>query len=127
MVAASYFPSYVTARILHIGDFFARIEGTISINFILAGLTKIAICLMAATKGIARLFGLKSHRQIVVPVSSLVLALCAIVYNNIMEMFDFIRFYQVYAIPFQIIIPLIIWIAAEVKSRRKPAAEKHPA
>lgn len=118
MMAAEYFPSYTTARIIGVGDFLTRIEGSISMNFILAGLTKIALCLIAAAKGIARLFGLKS-RAVLAPVASLTLALCAIVYENIMQMFDFLRFYQYYAIPFQFVIPLIVWITAEIKSKNK--------
>jgi spore germination protein KB len=56
------------------------------------------------------------------PVALLFLALSAIIYKNTMEMFDFISVYQFYAIPFQIIIPLAVWIAAEIKARAKRKA-----
>lgn len=119
MLSAEYFPSYTAARVINVGDFFTRIEGTISMNFILAGITKITLCLLAASKGAARLFGIRDYRQIVLPVSLFALALCAIVHKNAMEMFDFLSVYQYYVIPFQIVIPLAVWVAAEIKSRRQ--------
>lgn len=122
MVRAEYFPSYSTARILHIGDFLTRIEGTITMNFIVTGIVKIALCLTAASKGIAKLFNIQNHRQIILPVGLLALALCAIIYKSAMEMFGFLKYYQIYAIPFQIMIPGAAWIMAEIKTRKKRAA-----
>ena len=124
LVGASYFASYMTVRLINIADFFARIEGFISMNFILAGIIKITVCLLAAAKGTARLFGVSNYRKLVLPVSLLAVALSAIVYQNVMEMFDFLRFYTYYAVPFQVIIPLAVWIAAEIQTRRKKAAQQ---
>lgn len=119
MSSAEYFPSFVTARILNVGDFLSRIEGSISMNFILAGITKISVCLLVAAKGTAALFHTQDYKRMLFPVGSLALALCAIVYNDIMEMFNFLPVYGIYVIPFQIIIPLIIWITAEISSRNR--------
>ncbi len=120
MVGASYFPSYTTARILTLGDFLSRIEGTITMNFLLSGIVKIAVCLHAGAKGIAKLFNIDVYKNMLMPASMLALALCAIVYKSAMEMFGFLKYYQFYAIPFQILIPLLVWIAAEIKVRREP-------
>lgn len=117
MMQYSYFPSYITARIINLGDFLSRIEGTISVNFILAGVTKVTVCLLAATKGISYLLNLKNQQTLLMPVGLWMLALCAIVYDNAMDMFSFINIYQFYAIPFQFLLPLIIWIASEIKGR----------
>lgn len=122
MVNAEYFPSYSAVRIISVGDFLARLEGSIAMNFILAGIIKISVCLIVASKGAASLFGIKNYRDILMPVSLLVAALCAIVYNNVMDMFDFLKIYQFYAIPFQILIPVTIWIAAEIKVHKKKRA-----
>jgi len=125
MISSNYFPSYTTARIVNVADFLSRIEGTISLNLILAGLVKITVCLMAASKGTARLFGIQDYRQVVMPVGLIALALCAIVYQNTMEMFAFIRFYPYYTLPFQIILPLVIWLAAEIKTRSHKKRKSH--
>jgi len=119
MLQADYFPSYTAARIVRVADFLSRIEGSISMNLILAGIVKITLCLLAASKGTARLIGLEDYRQIVLPVGLIVLALCTVLYKNIMEMFDFVRFYPYYALPFQVILPILVWIAAEIRTRKQ--------
>lgn len=124
MAGAKYFPSYTAARVIGFGEFLTRIEGSITMNFVLAGVTKITVCLLAASKGAAHLLGYKDYRQIIVPVALLVLALCAIVYHNAMEMFAFLPTYSFYALPFQLFIPLLVWIVAEIKHRRKKGVAK---
>jgi spore germination protein KB len=118
MVSTSYFPSFVAARIINIGDFFARVEGFISMNFILSGVFKISVCLFAATTGIAKLAGITNSKRFILPVSMLMMAFCQIVYSNITEMFAWFNIYRFYAIPFQIILPLLLWILAEIKAKK---------
>lgn len=119
MVEASYFPSYTAARTIDIGNFLTRIEGSISLNFIITGFTKVTTCLLAASHGIAKLFSIKSHNRMIVPAALLMITLGDIVYNNLMGTFAFNEIYAFYAAPFQILIPFIVWITAEVKSRKK--------
>ncbi len=119
MMGAEYFPSYVAARVINLGDFLSRIEITIGMNLILAGIVKISLCLLTATKGVARLFGVNDYRRLVMPMALMTVALCAIVYKSTMEMFAFLPVYQYYALPFQVAIPLIVWILAEVKNRKQ--------
>lgn len=121
VLGAEAFPSYVAVRIISIGDFIARIEGSIAMNLILAGIIKISVCLLATTKGIAKLFGIDNYRNILFPISLTAVALAVILYKSAMEMFSFINIYQYYAIPFQILIPVLVWIAAEIKVRRQKA------
>jgi spore germination protein KB len=97
----------------------SRIEIVIGMNFVLAGIVKITLCLLAAAKGTARLFGIGDYRRLVMPMGLLMVALCAILYKNTMELFSFLPVYQYYALPFQVVIPMIVWIAAEVKARRQ--------
>ena len=118
-IDAVIFPSFTATRIIEVGDFFSRIEGVISMNFLLTGVVKISLCLLAAAKGTARLFGINDYRRMVMPVGILVVALCAVVYENTMQMFSFLPIYQYYAIPFQMIIPLIVWITAEIKAKKQ--------
>ena len=123
LMQALYFPSFVAARLIKIGDFLQRIEGTISMIFILAGTAKTSVCVLAAAKGTAALFNIKSYRQLVVPVALLVLAVSAIAFENMMEMFGFMMYYQYYAMPFQFGIPIVLWITAELKKERIKNAE----
>jgi spore germination protein KB len=125
MVKASYFPSFTTARVIQVGDFLSRIEGSISMNFLVSGITKITLCLMVASKGLAHIFNIEDYRRILAPVALLMMALCATVYKNTMEMFGFLKYYRIYAFPFQVVIPVLIWIFAEFYRRRHraPAAQ----
>lgn len=115
---AEYFPSYSAVRIIHVADYLMRTEGSIAMNFVFTGITKITVCLFAASKGLASLFGIKDYKQMAMPAGLLSLALCVTLYKSIMEMYGFLKVYQYYAAPFQILIPLIIWITAEIKIKR---------
>jgi spore germination protein KB len=114
-----YFPSYIAARIIDVGDVLTRIEGTISMNFIISGLTKISLCLLVAAKGIAHLLGVSNYRRILIPVSVLALAISVTLYTSAMEMFAFINVYPYYAMPFQVFIPILVWLLAEIKIKRQ--------
>jgi spore germination protein KB len=122
MMKAAYFPSYVTARIINISDVISRIEGMVSMNYILSGLAKATLCLLVAAKGAASLFGAGDYRKMVMPVGCFGLALSAVVSKNAMEVFSFLKVYPYYAVPFQTGIPLIVWIAAEVRARKAAKA-----
>lgn len=123
MMEDSIFPSYVMARVIEVGGFLARIEGSISSNFLFAGIVKISICLLAAAKGLSSMFNLSDHKPMVVPVGMLMLMLCAILYKNTMEMVAFFDYYPYYAFPFQVIIPLIILVAGEIHNRKQKNKE----
>jgi hypothetical protein len=53
----------------------------------------------------------------------LMMAFCEIVYTNITEMFEWFNIYRFYAIPFQIILPLLLWILAEIKAKKAARGE----
>lgn len=119
MMEISFFPSYVTVRILEIGDFLARIEGSISSNFLLAGIVKISVCILSAARGISSLFKLGHYQLMVLPVGMVAMAICTALYTNTMGMFSFLSYYPYYAFPFQVVIPLAVWIAGEVYTRKQ--------
>jgi spore germination protein KB len=119
VVSVEYFPSYSAVRIISLGDFISRIEGSISINFMLAGVTKIALCLIVASRGIASLFGIRDWRTLVAPAGLMAVALAQILYKSTMEMFAFIDYYGLYAILFELAIPLLLWTVSELRSRKQ--------
>lgn len=123
VMSSSYFPSYVAARIISIGDFLSRIEGSISVNFILAGITKITLCLIVASRGLARLTGVSDWRNMVFPAGFAAFALALILYDDTMQMYAFILYYPYYALPFQVVLPFLAWILSEVRARRKKNAQ----
>ncbi len=114
----SYFASYSSTRLINIGNFLQRIEVTVSIVFITSAFIKCCVCLSAFTTGVASIFNIKDYHRIAAPLGLLMAIFSITVYKSTMEMFEWAaKFYVYYAIPFQIIIPVIIWITAEVKTR----------
>lgn len=114
-----YFPSYEAVSRISIGEFLQRIEVTVSVVFIFCVFAKTTVCLLAVCKGIEKVFKLKNYRSIVIQVGLLMIYLSYIIYDNIMEMVDWaINVYPYYAFPFQVIIPVTIWIVAEVKNKK---------
>ncbi|MDR2932938.1 MAG: endospore germination permease [Oscillospiraceae bacterium] len=113
-----YFPNYKAASLVQIGTFLERIEAFLAFFYILAGVSKISAGLIGASRGVAKLFNLPSYNFIVLPVGMSVVAFSAILFHGIIEQFDFMKIYPLYVIPFQLIIPIVIWITAEIKAKR---------
>ncbi len=118
MMLAEYYPSYIAVRVIKLGDVLSRVEGLISMIYILAGLIKAAVCMMCAAKGISSLFGVKDYRRLVMPVALIGLAISAIIYRDSMELVAFFKPYSFYMLLFGVLIPLIIWVTAEVKAKK---------
>ena len=115
-----YFVSYTVISLINIGDFIQRIEASVAVIFLLAGLVKISICLLSASIGIDRLFNLGNYRQIVAPIGLLTMVTSCFLFKSTMELFEWTAdVYKYYAFPFQVILPLGIWITAEIKTKRK--------
>lgn len=123
-----YFPSYAAVSLVNIGDFLQRIEVTVSVVLLFAGFVKISICLLAAGRGVDYLFKAGNYRQLVAPVGLLMMVTSCFIYQNIMEMMKFaFKVYRYYAFPFQVILPVIIWIGAEIKARKAKISTKKSA
>jgi spore germination protein KB len=85
-----------------------------------------------ASKGTARLLNDDDYRPYVAPLGLLKVALASIVYKNYFQMVDFISVYTVYALPFELIIPLALCIVAEIKfivknKKKQGGAQPEPA
>ncbi|WP_010244520.1 GerAB/ArcD/ProY family transporter [Acetivibrio cellulolyticus] len=119
MLGSFYFPSYETVSQTSIGDFIQRIEVTVSIVFVFGVLIKSSICLLVACKGIGKFFKLNDYRSIVIQTGLLMIYFSYTAYDNIMEMkYWAFKVYQYYAFPMQVILPIIIWIFAEIKVKK---------
>jgi len=121
-----YFPSYSAVSRISIGDFVQRIEVTVAFVFVVGAFIKATVCLFAASYGISKIFNLHDYRSIVIQTGLLMIYFSYTIYGNIMEMRNWaFKVYPYYAFPFQVIIPLIIWIIAEIKVRKNRAKLKN--
>lgn len=121
-----YHPSYVSTSVISVGDFFFRFEIVVGVAFLLCGLVKILILIMATSKGMAKLFNIQDHTKITAPVGLLVILFSIIIYGSSMENVGWFTYFRYYTIPFQIIIPPITWIIAEIKMKRSKAIKAPP-
>jgi spore germination protein KB len=119
MAGSFYFPSYEAVGRIHIGDFLQRIEVSVSMVFIFGVFIKSSICLLVASKGIGKILNLKDYRSIVIQTGLLMIYFSYTVYDNIMVMnYWAFKVYHYYAFPFQVILPIIVWILAEIRVRK---------
>lgn len=120
MTSDVYFPTYAASKMIIIGegDTLSRVEGSVSAIFLLGGYVKTAVCLFAASKGLASIFNIDSYRKMVVPAALTMVALTGILYTSIMEMYAFVDVYKYYALFFQVILPIIILITGVIKVRK---------
>lgn len=127
-IKAVYFPSYSAISRVNVGNFLQRIEIGVTIVFLLSGFIKISICLLGATKGAARVLGLEDYRRLVVPIGLLMVNLAFTVYKDIVEMFEWaFKVWPYYALPFQVFLPILIWIVVELKERARNRPQEEEA
>ncbi|PKM94850.1 MAG: spore gernimation protein [Firmicutes bacterium HGW-Firmicutes-1] len=113
------FPSYAAVSLINVGEFLQRIEILVSVVFLFAGFIKISICLLAVSNGVARVLNITQYRTLVTPIGLIMLSLSLIIYDSIMEMQEWaFIYYKFYALPFQVIMPVIIWSLCEIKVKR---------
>jgi spore germination protein KB len=75
-----------------------------------------AVCLLAAAKGASKLFKLNDHRSVVIQIGIMMIYFAYIIYDNSMQMkYWAFKIYPYYAFPVQVIIPVILWIFAEIR------------
>jgi len=124
------FPSYSSVSVISVGDFFSRVEVLTGINLILAGFIKGSVCLYAASVGLTKVLSIQNQKSTVVPCALLIATLSGMVFSNSTDMLEFVKVLRIYVIPFQIIIPLMIWIGAEIQTKlnsSKPGSSETPA
>ncbi len=120
-----YFPSMLAVKTITVGIFIQRIELVVSIVFIFGAFVKISVCLLATSIGVSKILKIDNYRNIVAPLGLLMMSLALIVYDNLMEMFNWANnIYQYYAIPFQFILPIVLLIGAKIKIKLQAKKQK---
>lgn len=116
LYSSLYYTAYSAAARINIGNFIQRIEVIVGINFIMAGLIKISICLIGACNGISKLFKINNYRIIVVPMGLLMFNLSYLIYRNTMEMGEWaFSIWPYYSFLFEVLIPIVIFIGIKIK------------
>jgi spore germination protein KB len=119
---AVYFPSYKAASVINIGAIGTRIEALIAFAFTLESVTKAAIGLYAGTRAIAAIFRVQNFWKLVFPVGLLTVAMSVVDFGNMVERFEYMdNVFPFYAVMFQAGFPLLLWMTAEIRLRKRRA------
>lgn len=118
-LSLTYFPSFYASSIIKIGNFIQRSEVIVSINLLLAGLSKFCVILLAVSISLNNLFKTKDYRKYSTIVCILMGVMSLFVYKNTMNMFLFLKIYPYFAAPFFIIIPLITLVVGGIRKKVK--------
>lgn len=122
-----FYPTYAAISRLEVLDFIQRGEIVAGTIFILGAFIKISIFFIATCKGVSHLFKMDDYRFIVAPIGLLAINLTDIEFENVMQYFNFgTSTWNYYALPFQVIIPIVLWGIAEIRVR-KTKTNKPPA
>ncbi len=114
-----YFPSYQVVSLVNVADFLQGIQVLIIVLFLVGGFAKISSCLYVATLGLAKLTG-QHYKSLVAPVGILMTVFSLFVVDDLVDMFDFAAvYYKYYIIPVGVVLPLLLWVVAEVKTRKQ--------
>ncbi len=121
----SYSPNYSVAKKINVGEFLQRLEVITILATYTAGFIKVGICFLAGCIGISKVFGFKDYRFLVIPAGILLLNLGIIIHDNMMDSIKWDEeVYIYYALLFQVILPTIIIITAEVRRRAARGDDK---
>lgn len=117
--ASLYFPSYSAVSAINVGDFFQRIEVVVAGYLLICDILKISIAIYAACLGVAKLLKLEDYGSVVFPVTFLMVPLSVLEMKSIMQFYRWNPWYLMILAPFQLILPLFLWLLGEGRNRRK--------
>jgi len=101
------YPTHLTSKLIPM----VSIEPIVSLNFFICGGIKISVLIFAATYGISQIFKIDNYKPLVLAVTSFAVVLSIWIYSNVLEMFTWAsKIYSYYALPFQVIIPIILLV-----------------
>ncbi len=115
-VVSIYHPTYFSVGKINVGNFFQRLEIISATIFILGAFVKVSIYLLATCKGFSYVLNCSDYRVISTPISLIIISIAYISFENIMEFWEWTGgAWNYFALVFQIIIPVIIFIGLLIK------------
>jgi len=117
-VSRLYFHSTMAVSLIRLG-FLQRLEMTVIIVFLVCAFIKVSIASFAVCNGISKVFGFDDYKFIATPVILLMLSFSFFVTKSTMEtQFWISNIWPYYSSFFEVIIPLIVFIIAEIKNKK---------
>lgn len=110
------YPNYQVTRLIEIGEFLTRADIIPGVNYLVLGLVSFSSIFYSVALGTAQLFRLNSYRPLVLPIGLLMGLVSCFAFNSFSESLRFAtEVYPLYALPFQLGIPLLTLILAYLR------------
>ena len=117
----SYYPIFMATARIDVAQFLTRLELVVGVMFVVGGILKIAVCLLAACKGLAHALGFPDYRFLVTPVVlSIIPGAQWLVKSSIEIEKNATKVYSISDVLFQAVLPVLLWIVAEIRMSRRP-------
>lgn len=115
-----YFPGYAVIRRISIGSTVESVEILAAVVVVMGAFFKLSICLLGGAKGLSKVFNCKDYRFLVTPMVLLLINMAYFIADSTMEFVGWTaKIWPIYALPFQVILPIGIWVAAEFRTKIK--------
>ncbi len=118
LVDNTYFPAYYTNTLVRLDSIIENVAIFSTIILLLAGLAKFTTCLFSICIGLKYIFNSNKYSTFSLPVGTLSLIISQLIFTSTMEMMESVMVYHYYALPFQVLLPLIILIFSWRKTRK---------
>lgn len=118
--AGNYYPSVQAISLIIVGNYLQHSEMIVTFAMLFSVLIKSTVCLFGARQGLDAVFPKQKPRWILHALAGA----CGVAAVFLFQAPQQIRWfsgniYPYYALPIQIVLPLVFWIGAEVKSRKE--------
>ncbi|SHK33681.1 GerAB/ArcD/ProY family transporter [Desulforamulus aeronauticus] len=92
----------------------------LTLNGFVFSVSELILCYYAFVTGVAHWAKLSDYKPLILPAGALFMVLGIYSFENAIEEATFSSIWTVYALPIEFGIPLLLWVAAVIKSRLKP-------
>ena len=114
-----YFPYYSSIGTISIGGYLEQIEAFVFSLFVVTGVVKSAVCAISAARGLGHLMGGNDSTRLEVPAVLLMVFLASVNFPEVIDLFSFRVAYPLIALPFQVLLPLVLFGVTFFHNRRK--------
>lgn len=117
---STYYPNHNVASKVSVGDLLQRLEVITVVATLTSFFLKLSVCLLAISNGVSKILGFKDYRLFVVPIALLMCNFSYFIFDSTIHKFRWLsEMTTYYFFPYQIILPIIILIFAEIKKRKR--------
>lgn len=123
------FPLYTAIGMVNLADFIMNLDAFAILMMTFGGFFKLGTFLYGAALGSAQLFRLKNYRTLLIPWGAFITALSIFIASNETEhLYLGLEISIPYlSFPLYVGVPLLLWIVASIRNRKKRLNRSHPA